>query len=423
METLVTNPMQSTSEWKIEAKKAKHYFDLTGIIFIAYDQNQKVILANKTGCEFLECTEKQIANKNLTDVIPFEQPKEAIHTPITYQQVLTGDNEPVEYLESQFLPKSGKRKMIAWQNVILRGKNRRIIGGFFFGKEVTAFKKMQQLLQGNEERYRSLVQRANDAIYTIDSKGIILSWNYRAEEIFGYAAHEVIHKPFLLLAPKKFTKIQQREFHQAISKEKLQNRIIEGVCVKKDGTEFQVEVSVSSWKSGNEHIFTVILRDITERKEADEKLLRNEKALQIKTQELEEVNIALRVLLNKREEDKKELEARTLLNIREKTLPYLEKLQTTNLDQKQKKLLAILESSLNDITATFSRRLLSKYSNLTPSEIRIAKLIEEGKRTKEIAELTNISPKTVEFHRNNMRRKLGIKNKKVGLNAYFLSIQ
>ena len=400
------NPKQTVGKWKDEAIKAKQYFDLAGVIFIAFDENRKVTLVNRTGCEFFECTEKQIANKKLSNFIPFEQPK-----------------EPVEYFESQFLSKSGKLKIIAFQNVILKGKNRRIIGGFYFGKDITAFKKVQELLQDNEERYRSLVQTANDAIITMDRKGKILSWNYRAEKLFGYSTNEVIHKPFLLLAPKRFAKFQQREFNQAVSKEKLHNRMIGGFCLRKNGSEFQAEISVSRWESGSEYIFTTIIRDITARKEADEKLLRNKKALQIQTRELEEVNIALRVLLDKREEDKRELEARTLLNVREKTLPYLEKLLKTNLDQKQKELLAILESSLKDITATFSRRLLSRYANLTPSEIRIAKLIEEGKRTKEIAELMNLSTKTVEFHRNNIRRKLGIRSKKISLNAYLLSIQ
>ena len=109
-----------------------HNFDLAGVIFIAFDENRKVTLVNRTGCEFFECTEKQIANKKLPNFIPFEQPKEAVHTPISCQQVFARDNEPVKYFESQFLSKSGKLKIIALQNVILRGKNRRIIGGFYF---------------------------------------------------------------------------------------------------------------------------------------------------------------------------------------------------------------------------------------------------------------------------------------------------
>ena len=256
LKTLVMNPKQTAGEWKDEAVKAKQYFDLAGLIFIAFDENQKVTLVNRTGCELFECTEKQIANKKLPNVIPFEQPKEAVQTPISYKQVLARDNEPVEYFESQFLSKSGKLRVIALQNVILRGKNRRIIGGFYFGKDITTFKKMQKLLQDNEERYRSLVQTANDAIITIDSKGKILSWNYRAETLFGYSTREAIHKPFLLLAPKRFAKFQQREFNQAVSKERLHNRMIEGFCVRKDGSEFQAEISVSRWKSGTEYLFT-----------------------------------------------------------------------------------------------------------------------------------------------------------------------
>ncbi len=63
------------------------------------------------------------------------------------------------------------------------------------------------------------------------------------------------------------------------------------------------------------------------------------------------------------------------------------------------------------------------YLNLTPTEIQTANLIKQGKTSKEIAELVNLSTRTVEFHRDNIRKKMGVKNKKVTLRTHFLSIQ
>jgi len=163
------------------------------------------------------------------------------------------------------------------------------------------------------------------------------------------------------------------------------------------------------------------IRDITERKKAEEALREREKELEIKTHNLEEANIALKVLLKRRDEDKTELEDKILLNIKELVVPYLEKLKMSRLDEQQKTHVSILESNLNDITSSFSHRLSSNYMNFTPSEIQIANLLRQGKTNKEIGELLNSSERTVAFHRGNIRRKLGLKNKKTNLKSYLLS--
>jgi len=162
--------------------------------------------------------------------------------------------------------------------------------------------------------------------------------------------------------------------------------------------------------------------DITEQKQTENALKKREEELETKSSNLEEANIALKVLLKRREEDKTELEEKILLNIKELVIPYLEKLKKNILDEKQKIYVSILESNLNDITSSFSHRLSSKFLNFTPTEIQVANLLQQGKTSKEIAELTNSSPKAVSFHRENIRRKLGLRNKKINLKSYLLSL-
>ncbi len=83
----------------------------------------------------------------------------------------------------------------------------------------------------------------------------------------------------------------------------------------------------------------------------------------------------------------------------------------------------IVESNLKDIVSPFARGISTEFLKLTPTEIQVANLIREGKTTKEIANLMTLSAKTIEFHRDNIRRKIGIKNKKINLRTHLLSIQ
>ncbi|MDY6950716.1 MAG: LuxR C-terminal-related transcriptional regulator [Thermodesulfobacteriota bacterium] len=161
---------------------------------------------------------------------------------------------------------------------------------------------------------------------------------------------------------------------------------------------------------------------IAERKRVEGALRQSEAAVKEQVRNLEEVNTALKVLLKRREEDKAELEEKVLSNVKGLVMPYVEALGNTRLDPKQKTYLSIIESHLNSIVSPFSAKLSSKYWGLTPKEIQVAALIKEGKTSKEIAELSNVSTRAIEFHRDNIRAKLGLKNKKANLRSSLLSL-
>jgi DNA-binding CsgD family transcriptional regulator len=131
----------------------------------------------------------------------------------------------------------------------------------------------------------------------------------------------------------------------------------------------------------------------------------------------------LKVLLKRREKDKSGLEENVLLNVRELVMNYIEKLKKSGLDHRQATWVTIMESNLNDIVSPFVHRLSSKYLKLTPMEIQVADLVKQGKTTKEIAELLNLSKGTIDTHRDNIRKKIGIKNKKINLRTQLMSFE
>jgi PAS domain S-box-containing protein len=199
----------------------------------------------------------------------------------------------------------------------------------------------------------------------------------------------------------------------------------EMVARKSDGSYFDAELSASMVTdgAGQPTYMMCSFLDITERKHVERELRKKEGELETKAKTLEEVNTALRVLLKRREEDKSELEEKVLSNVKDLVLPYVERLKKTSLDANQFSYLSILGSNLNNVVSPFSRKLSSKYLGFTPTEIRVANLIKDGKTSKEIAELMNISGKTVESHRDCIRRKMGIKHKKANLRTHLLSLE
>jgi PAS domain S-box-containing protein len=163
--------------------------------------------------------------------------------------------------------------------------------------------------------------------------------------------------------------------------------------------------------------------EIVNRKKAEKAL--HAKTLELKDQaiRLEEANAALKVLLKQREADKIELEEKVLLNVNQLIIPYFEKIKRRKMDAKQKAYVDILESNLNEIVSPFAHSLSSKFLRLSHNELEVSTFIRQGKNTKDIAEIMNLAESTIDFHRNNIRKKLGVKNKKISLKVYLCSLK
>ena len=165
------------------------------------------------------------------------------------------------------------------------------------------------------------------------------------------------------------------------------------------------------------------LAGIIELKQTVEALRAREEDLDSKTHLLQETNNALNVLLRKVEDDKRELEEKILFNVKNSLEPFLFKLKNSKMDARQKAFLDVLESNLDQLTSSFSRGLSIKYLDITPAEVQVANLVKLGKSTKEIAELLSLSSRTIDTHRENIRKKLGINQRKTNLGTFLLSIQ
>lgn len=157
-------------------------------------------------------------------------------------------------------------------------------------------------------------------------------------------------------------------------------------------------------------------------KQKNRDLRRQNEELETKADSIEQSNKALRKLLQQRDEDRDGIEEKVVANVRELVLPFVQNLKVSKLDAKQQINLDVIEKNLNSIISPFSRTLSTKYLSLTPQEIQIAVLIKEGKSNREIADVMNLSRRTIESHREHMRRKMGLKHKRANLRAHLLAL-
>jgi len=128
------------------------------------------------------------------------------------------------------------------------------------------------------------------------------------------------------------------------------------------------------------------------------------------------------VLLKNRDDDRTALEESMLHNLHELVLPCIEKLKAGKLPDRQRAVIGLLETNLRDITSPMLRSLSMQHLHFTPAEISIANCIRQGKQNREIADLLQLSIKTVHFHRENIRRKCGLINQRVNLRTYLSAL-
>ena len=151
--------------------------------------------------------------------------------------------------------------------------------------QITEQKKTEEALSKSEEKYRNLVETAQDAI-VCDVNGIIVDWNKSAERVFGYSKDEIIGKPIEILIPDRYKKEHQEGLEQFIKtgKGRIIGKTVEVSGITKEGLEIPIEISLTAQKIEEEkYLFTAVIRDLTERKKMEEALLQSEKLKSIGT--------------------------------------------------------------------------------------------------------------------------------------------
>lgn len=133
--------------------------------------------------------------------------------------------------------------------------------------------KVRMALRESEAKFRSVMESAIDAIISADTEGKIRSWNSAATELFGYTESEVLNEYIELIIPERFRKSHEEGIHRVSSGGPVHviGKTVELAAIRKNGTEFPVELSLATWFLDDERYYTGIIRDISERKQAEQK--------------------------------------------------------------------------------------------------------------------------------------------------------
>lgn len=235
------------------------------------------LYANQEASEITGYTIKELLNTHIKDMVHpdtldeitanIKRRIEGADAPATYETlVLRKDKEvvPVEVSASKTTWKGQDADL-----VILR--------------DISHRKKAEKSLKKSLERFRAVAKSAVDAIVTTDSEGNIIFFNHSLTTIFGYSKDEITGEPLTILMPERFKKkyLEELRKYKKSGKHRLVGKTVSTNGLKKDGTEFPFEMSLSAWGSGEKTYFTAIIRDITRQKIAEEQMQDHLKKLNI----------------------------------------------------------------------------------------------------------------------------------------------
>jgi PAS domain S-box-containing protein len=313
---------------------------------------------------------------------------------------------------------------------------------------------ISQELDESQALIYQLFQLSPTAIYQVDlGAGRFIKVNEQMCRSTGYSEEELLAmKPEDLLMPAS-RELLHRRLADIAQGRTLSGSVEFEIKTKSDEIEWAQFHIRYLHKEGNIWGANVVAHIVTEQKRAFEELadyrlrlealveerttellqanlkLREEvsrrtrtaRELRLKSERLKEMNTAMRVLLDKRNEDRLRSEENIRVNLVQLIEPYLDRLDRSGLNSEQQQLLDVIRMNLNEVVGSPMPELSAKYYIFSPGELQVANLIRKGRNTKDMARLLNVSPRTIESYRNNIRKKLGLSNKKVNLKTYLSS--
>jgi len=266
----VTERKLVEEELKSSEERLKHLFEYAPDAYYLSDLKGNFIDGNRAAEDLLGHKKNDIIGKNFLNLKILSAQDTSKAVKLLAKNILGKGTGPDEFA----LHRKDSTKVIAEiRTYPIKIKDKTLVLGI--ARDISERKQAELALQESEEKFRNISDSAQDAILMVDSQGKISYWNKAAEKIFGYTFQEALGKKMhTLIAPQRFHKAHKDSFlkFKQIGQGAVFGKVLELKALKKGGEEFPIELAVSMTKIKGEKNIIGIVRDITERKRAEEEL-------------------------------------------------------------------------------------------------------------------------------------------------------
>lgn len=241
-------------------------FDAVSAVVVVLDRTGRIAHWNQAAAELTGYTLEEVRGRFFWDVVLRSGDVAPVKDVFFDLTVSTLPNR----FENVWVAKSGQEYWLAWSNSVTTDEHGQVEHVISTGVDRTDAQRAEERRRVSEAKLDAIVSIAADAIISIEEDQTIVRFNRGAEEIFGWAAEEVLGKPLTLLLPERFADSHQGHI-EAFSREpdparRMAERVPEILGVRKSGEEFPAEAAISKVYLDGSWLFSVILRDISERK-------------------------------------------------------------------------------------------------------------------------------------------------------------
>lgn len=271
---------------EIATSSLEAIFETATDAIITADQDGDVVSWNPAASRLFGYTPVEIVGEPLWTIVP-ERFRQA-HKEGLARVVSTGETRIIgETVEVHGLHRDGHEFPIELSLATWIEDDQRFFSGIV--RDISARVELTDKLITTEQRLQAILESANDAVISIDEHGMVMLWNSAATDLFGYTQDEMIGEPLTAIVPERFRQSHAEGIERVVGggEHHVIGKTVELAALHRDGREFPMELSLATWEVGGNRFFSGIIRDITERKTAEQALHLANKSLNEKNAQLE----------------------------------------------------------------------------------------------------------------------------------------
>ncbi len=407
MQVDITKQKQAEEGLRKDEEKLSSIFDSSPDAITIADSKTNIVECNQATLDLHGYSSKdELIGKSAFELIASKDHESAMKN-----MEKTLKHGVVKNLEFTFVKKDGSEFPAELSASSIYDASGNLAGFVAITKDITEREKAEL----ETKKFIKTIETSREAINITSANETIIYTNRAMDELFGYQRGELIGKcPSILNAGLKPEAVTKNIIDSLVKKGYWEGEIYNK---KKDGTEFISLARLSALKDEKSNIINFLSsqHDVTEQKRREEVLKESESELRELKSACEQKNIALREVMAQVELEKSKIKDDIKANVGIVINPILEKLKNV---KAIKQYVNMLQHHIEGLTSSYGIMIWRKGVSLTPREMEVCNLVKGGLSSKDISKLLNLSYRTIERHRDNIRHKLGISNKNINLTTF-----